>query len=162
MPGSAAALIWLALAAAAVTGDASASDGGPLLPVGLRTELEPSPFGVRLDSTGGIEVSWELSAVPPTLKNKTQSAYELTVAEVGGRNKSICTTGKVASSYSSSVPLCGTGHLRPGQLYQVCVCVCVCVCDLALSHSFILTRLIHPCANSGARRYGMKRVSAAA
>ena len=123
MPGSAgaAAPIWLALAAAAVTSDASASDGGPLLPVGLRTELEPSPFGVRLDSTGGIEVSWELSAVPPTLKNKTQSAYELTVAEVGGSNKSICTTGKVASSSSSSVPLCGTGHLRPGQLYQVCV-----------------------------------------
>ena len=89
MPGSAgaAAPIWLALAAAAVTSDASASDGGPLLPVGLRTELEPSPFGVRLDSTGGIEVSWELSAVPPTLKNKTQSAYELTVAEVGGSNK---------------------------------------------------------------------------
>ena len=95
--------------------------GGSLLPVGLRTELEPSPFGVRLDSTGGIEVSWELSAVPPTLKNKTQSAYQLTVAEIGGANKTICTTDKVASSHSSSVPLCGDGHLRPGQLYQVCV-----------------------------------------
>ena len=57
MPSSAAAPIWLKLAAAAVASGASASDGGSLLPVGLRTELEPSPFGVRLDSTGGIEVS---------------------------------------------------------------------------------------------------------
>eukprot|EP01046_Picozoa_sp_COSAG06_P050885 COSAG06_NODE_8173_length_2250_cov_2.666202_1_plen_560_part_10 len=125
--------MWLALAAAAITrapgGDSGAdasAGGGPLMPVGLRTELEPSPFGVRLDSTGGIEVSWELAAVPSTLKNKTQSAFQITVAEVGASNKTVCSTGKVASSNSSSVPLCGTGaagttsgaRLRPGQLYQ--------------------------------------------
>jgi hypothetical protein len=96
--------------------------GGPLLPVHLRTELELEPLGVRLDSSGGVEVSWELVAVPATLKNKTQSAYEITVSEFGGSSV-VCTTGKVASGRSSSVPLCGGGAaagvviLRPGRLY---------------------------------------------
>ena len=105
-------VIWIATAA--VT---SGGGGGPLVPVGLRTELEPSPFGVRLASAGGVEVSWELAAVPATLKNKTQSAYQLTVYE--GSSKLVCTTGKVTSRRSSSVALCGTGgELRPGQLYE--------------------------------------------